>query len=82
MSEAIELTVVMNALNRSMGQPDAYPFAISEPIKEKLHFVHALVQEASQTETPRTVDDRDSEVLLASSGARKLKGTQSLQNTT
>jgi hypothetical protein len=46
MSEWMELAVVMNALNRSMGQPDAYPFSISSRVKDKLQFVHALVQRA------------------------------------
>jgi hypothetical protein len=46
MSEWVELAIVMNALNRSMGQPDAYPFSISSRIKDKLQFVHTLVQRA------------------------------------
>jgi hypothetical protein len=42
-AEWIDLTIAMNALNQSVGQPDAYPFAITEPVKRKLGFVHALV---------------------------------------
>jgi hypothetical protein len=38
------LTVALNAMNRSMGQPDLYPFALPEPVKEKLGFVHDLVR--------------------------------------
>lgn len=37
------LTVALNALNRSMGLPDAYPFAISGVVLEKLRFVHELI---------------------------------------
>ncbi|MCH4090305.1 zinc-binding metallopeptidase family protein [Acetobacter sp.] len=37
------LTVAVNALNRSMGQPDLYPFVITPAIAEKLRFVHDLV---------------------------------------
>lgn len=37
------LTVALNALNRSMGQPDSYPFALPLPVQEKLGFVHRLV---------------------------------------
>lgn len=37
------LTVALNALNRSMGLPDAYPFAIGGAVLEKLRFVHELV---------------------------------------
>jgi len=38
-----ELTMVMNALNRSMGLEDAYPFFLSELTKAKLRFVHGLI---------------------------------------
>ena len=37
------LTVAVNALNRSMDQPDLYPFALSKPVKAKLALVHDLV---------------------------------------
>jgi hypothetical protein len=63
MREWIELTVVMNELNRSMGQPDAYPFAISNPIKEKLRFVHALVRPMQAQEVPAAVDAKEAEIL-------------------
>ena len=38
------LTVAMNAMNRAMGQPDLYPFALTPPVEEKLAFVHDLVR--------------------------------------
>lgn len=41
------LTVALNALNRSMGLPDAYPFALSAPARAKLAFVHDAVLRAS-----------------------------------
>lgn len=37
------LTIALNSLNRSMGQPDLYPFVLSAPALEKLAFVHRLV---------------------------------------
>jgi len=37
------LTVAVNALNRSMDQPDLYPFALSKQVKAKLALVHDLV---------------------------------------
>ena len=37
------LSVALNALNRSMGLADAYPFVISNNIQGKLHFVHKLI---------------------------------------
>jgi hypothetical protein len=39
----IPLTVALNSLNRSMGQPDLYPFALSGPAIDKLDFIHGLV---------------------------------------
>jgi hypothetical protein len=36
------LTVTVNNLNRSMGQPDFYPFVIAPPVVEKLEFIHRL----------------------------------------
>ena len=36
------LTIAMNSINRSMGQPDTYPFVVSEPVLEKLRFIHKI----------------------------------------
>lgn len=38
-----ELTMILNALNRSMGLEDAYPFVLSELTFKKLRFVHDLI---------------------------------------
>jgi hypothetical protein len=38
------LSVALNALNRSMGMDDAYPFAISDTALNKLRFVHETVR--------------------------------------
>jgi hypothetical protein len=38
-----ELTIMLNALNRSMGLEDAYPFVLSELTLKKLRFVHGLI---------------------------------------
>ena len=37
------LTYVLNSLNRSVGTPDSYPFKLSSPVQEKLHFVQRVV---------------------------------------
>ena len=37
------ITVMLNALNRSMGMRDAYPFVFSEATIAKIHFVHSVV---------------------------------------
>ena len=39
----LPLTYAVNSLNRSMGQPDLYPFALAGPVVAKLRFVHDLV---------------------------------------
>jgi len=43
----IPLTFAMNSLNRSMGLKDSYPFVISEPVKEKMKFIHQIVWDAA-----------------------------------
>ena len=40
----LPLTVAVNSLNRSMGQPDLYPFALTPATIEKLRFIHDLVR--------------------------------------
>jgi hypothetical protein len=37
------LCFAVNSLNRSMGYPDFYPFVISDPVVEKLRFIHEWV---------------------------------------
>ena len=40
----LPLTYAINSLNRSMGQPDMYPFVLSPAAMEKLGFVHAVIR--------------------------------------
>ena len=42
----IEMTMVLNELARSMGEPDFYPFVMSSPVVAKLQFIHLVVREA------------------------------------
>jgi hypothetical protein len=44
LTEWTELTIALNALNRSMGLPDAYPFAISPKVWEKITFVARTIR--------------------------------------
>jgi len=37
------LTCALNAINRSMGLADLYPFVISAPVVEKLGFIHKVI---------------------------------------
>jgi hypothetical protein len=41
----VPLTLLVNSLNRSLGQEDAYPFALSAGALEKLRYVHDLIKE-------------------------------------
>lgn len=43
------LSFAMNAVNRAMGQPDLYPFHLSEAIVAKLEYVHTLAMKARKT---------------------------------
>jgi hypothetical protein len=47
LSDWIPLTVALNAINRSMGKDDLYPFVLSPSAQEKLAFVHAHVRRSS-----------------------------------
>ena len=40
----VPLTLLVNSLNRSLGQDDAYPFALSKAALNKLRFIHDLIQ--------------------------------------
>ena len=39
----VPLTLLVNSLNRSLGQEDAYPFALSGGALEKLRYVHDVI---------------------------------------
>lgn len=40
----VPLTVALNSLNRSMGLPDSYPFAVPAAALKKIRFVHDVVE--------------------------------------
>jgi hypothetical protein len=44
--EWVWLSLAMNAMNRSMGMRDAYPFVLNEPVAQKLEFVDDVVRQA------------------------------------
>lgn len=46
------LTVALNSLSRSMGLRDAYPFALTQGVVDKLRFVHDLIDDAARLEAP------------------------------
>jgi hypothetical protein len=42
----LPLTYALNAINRSLGEADLYPFVLAPPVIEKLAFIDGLVQAA------------------------------------
>jgi hypothetical protein len=42
----LPLTYALNAVNRSLGRDDLYPFTLAQPVIEKLEFVHERVHQA------------------------------------
>jgi hypothetical protein len=45
----VPLTVAINSVNRSIGQPDLYPFVLSQPVIDKLQFVHEIVHTTTES---------------------------------
>jgi hypothetical protein len=43
----LPLTYALNAVNRSMGLDDLYPFTLAQPVIDKLEFVHRRVRVAA-----------------------------------
>lgn len=39
----MSLSIALNALNRSMGMPDAYPFILNDTIQRKLECIHQII---------------------------------------
>jgi len=46
MDDWLPLSFALNSLSRSMGQPDLYPFVLSQPVIDKLGYVHQVVRES------------------------------------
>lgn len=72
LTEWLALTVILNALSRSMGHADLYPFQIGDGVKAKLAFVHHVITvggaAALPTRDSRAVN-RPAEPAPAAAGA-------------
>ncbi|HWE76651.1 MAG TPA: putative zinc-binding peptidase [Stellaceae bacterium] len=44
----LPLTFAINSINRSLGQPDLYPFVLTSPAVAKLSFIRALIENARE----------------------------------
>ena len=52
LSNWLPLTYALNAVSRSMGRDDMYPFTLAPPVIDKLQFVHSRVQVAGSPLLP------------------------------
>ncbi|SEN39602.1 hypothetical protein SAMN04488003_11522 [Loktanella fryxellensis] len=43
----VPVTVALNNMNRSMGQPDLYPFVLNKPVMAKLQFINDLIHSST-----------------------------------
>ncbi|TYB85072.1 putative zinc-binding metallopeptidase [Oceaniovalibus sp. ACAM 378] len=51
----VPVSIAVNAINRSLGQPDLYPFVLSAPVMDKLDFIRDLIApHRSTTNGPTT----------------------------
>ena len=58
----VPMTLLVNSLNRSLGQEDAYPFALSPAALDKLRFVHDVITQARQSpDNPAAATDQDAD---------------------
>ncbi len=48
----VPLSVALNSIHRSMGQPDLYPFVLSPAVVGKLEFIHKLIYDAKSFDPP------------------------------
>ena len=60
----VPVTLLVNSFNRSLGQEDAYPFALSVGALEKLRFVHDVI---SQTRADKNVPGQPQPVATTQS---------------
>lgn len=60
----VAMTVVLNELARSMGQPDFYPFVMSKPVVAKLQFVQLIVRSARSPRTRSNLSAADQVVRV------------------
>jgi hypothetical protein len=50
----LPLSIALNSLNRTMGQPDIYPFVLSPGAIAKLGFIHDLIHDAAAATRQRS----------------------------
>jgi hypothetical protein len=61
----LPITFAVNSINRSMGQPDLYPFILAPPAIWKLTFVHDRIH-AGDSRLPQDSAKSALEAIIAS----------------
>jgi hypothetical protein len=54
----LPLSYALNAVNRSMGKPDLYPFVLTPPVIDKLDAVHSAVRAIKEAAAAPAADER------------------------
>ena len=70
LTDWLRLTIVMNALNRSMGLRDAYPFSVSAQVGDKLRLVHQVIAAEVMRQTQTSLAKTSNPVCGAGPGCR------------
>jgi hypothetical protein len=68
----LPLTFAVNSINRSMGQPDLYPFVVPPPVIWKLTFIHNQIHAVSSL---RPSDSGDNALRAVVAGLKRSVGT-------
>lgn len=61
----VPITLLVNSLNRSLGQEDAYPFALSPGALRKLRYVHDVIQANRRSAAGRAQEKQVAEAAKA-----------------
>jgi hypothetical protein len=68
------LTIAINALNRSMGQPDIYPFVLPKPALTKIAYVRDIIVDTKHDAAPATSNGKKGPVQGAQAALARLFG--------
>ncbi len=65
----VPLTLLLNSLNRSLGQDDTYPFALASATLDKLRFVHDAIRSPRGEASAETAASPGAVTIQPSSGS-------------
>jgi hypothetical protein len=61
----VPLAFAVNSVNRSMGQPDLYPFTLAPLVIWKLSFVHDEIRAVGSGRQPKPLGDEELRAVIA-----------------